>query len=207
MTPGSSQSQPTGQPAWRIKTLQPKGYISVRTQFNNVCTFYEMCVAICTLNISYTNPWYTGLYIVCTCLYDSKRVYKCIYMYIHVWRLWTMYIHVYTSECTYHVRTMYRRVYTFAEMYKLVHTCIHILRNVYTMYVSGRTIASYIRCTYMVQTYLYTFMLGGQGSRCRIQIEPGGPGLRNSWGLIADLSGPNSISNWLAWFLLQKLLV
>ncbi len=123
MTPCSSQSQPTGQPAWQIKKLQPKGYISVRTQFNDVCTFYEMYVADCTLNISYTNPWYTGLYIVCTCLYDSKRVYKCIYMYIH---LWTMYIHVYTSECTYHVRTMYRRVYTFAEMFKHVHTWIYI---------------------------------------------------------------------------------
>ncbi len=64
MTPdGSSQFQPAGQPAWRIKKLHPKGYISVRTQFNSVCpkfngvcTFYKMCVAFCTLNISYTNP-------------------------------------------------------------------------------------------------------------------------------------------------------
>jgi hypothetical protein len=122
-----------------------------------------MYVAICTLNISYTNPWYTGLYIVCTCLYDSKRVYKCIYMYIHVW---TMCIHVYTSECTYHVLTMYRRVYTFAEMYKHVHACIYISRNVYTMYVCGRTIVLYIHGTDMVQTCLYTFMPGGQDSRC-----------------------------------------
>ncbi len=36
--------------------LQPKGYISVRTQFNNVCTFYEMYVAICTQSISDINP-------------------------------------------------------------------------------------------------------------------------------------------------------
>ena len=27
----------------------------VCTQFNNVCTIHEMYVAICTLNISYTN--------------------------------------------------------------------------------------------------------------------------------------------------------
>jgi hypothetical protein len=32
-------------------------------------------------------PAYTALYMVCTCLYDSKRVYTCIYMYIHVWTM------------------------------------------------------------------------------------------------------------------------
>ena len=59
------------------------------------------------------STWYTGLYIECTCLHDSKLVYNSMNMYIHVW---TMYIHVYTSECTYHVRTMYIHVYTFQDM-------------------------------------------------------------------------------------------
>ncbi len=63
-TPGSSQSQPTGQPAGQIKKLQPKGYNSVSTHFNYVCTFHEMYVAICTLNISYTNPACVGWYLV-----------------------------------------------------------------------------------------------------------------------------------------------
>ncbi len=54
MTPGSSQPQPTGQPAGRIKKQHPKGHINVRTRFNNVCTFHEMYVAICTLNMGYT---------------------------------------------------------------------------------------------------------------------------------------------------------
>jgi hypothetical protein len=31
VTPGSSQSQPAGQPAWQIKKLDPKGYIKVLT--------------------------------------------------------------------------------------------------------------------------------------------------------------------------------
>ena len=58
----------------------------VRTQFNDVCTVHEiiMYVAICTRNINYTKLAYTGLYIVCTCLYDSKRVCTCLYMCIHV---------------------------------------------------------------------------------------------------------------------------
>jgi hypothetical protein len=34
------------------------------------------------------------------------------------------------------------------------------------MSVSCCTIALYIHCTYMVQTCLYTFMPGGQDSRC-----------------------------------------
>ncbi len=77
----------------------------------------------------------TGLYIVCTCLYDSKRVYTCIYMYIHNW---TMYINVHTSECTYHAHTMFKRVYTFAEIYKHVHACLYI--HVYTFW------EMYIQC-------------------------------------------------------------
>ncbi len=36
---------------------------------------------------------------------------------------------------------------------------------VYTMSVSRCTLALYIHCTYMVQTYLYTFMPGGQDFR------------------------------------------
>ncbi len=35
------------------------------------------------------------------------------------------------------------------------------------MYVRGRTTALYIHGTYMIQTCLYTFMPGGQDSRCR----------------------------------------
>ena len=80
------QPVPAYRPASRTnQKAAAKGiYSSVRTQFNHVCTFHEMYVAICTLNISYTKLAYTGLYIECTCLYDSKRVYLCIYMYIHV---------------------------------------------------------------------------------------------------------------------------
>ena len=75
MTPGSSQSQPAGQPDWRIKKLHPKGYINVRTCFNNVCTFHEMYVAICTLNMSYTTLHIQG----CT-------------LYVHVYMIQNMYI-------------------------------------------------------------------------------------------------------------------
>ena len=110
----------------------------------------------------------TSMYMICTCLYKSKRVYICIYMYIYVW---TMYIHVYTSECTYHVRTMYIRVCTFAEMYIRVCTCLWFSLLVYTMSVSCCTIALYIHCTYMVQTCLYTFMPGGQDSRCSLSLS------------------------------------
>jgi hypothetical protein len=39
--------------------LQPKGYISVHTQFNNVCTFYEMYVGM-----SWPNGQGIGLAIV-----------------------------------------------------------------------------------------------------------------------------------------------
>ncbi len=85
-------------------------------------------------------------------------------MYMHVW---TMYIHVYTFHCTYYVRTVYRRVYTFSELFKHVHTCLYISRNVHTCLNRVRTIALSKGVTYMVQTCLYTFMPGGQGSRCR----------------------------------------
>ena len=170
MTPGSIQSQPTGQPAWWIKKLQPKGYMytqfnSVRTLFNGVCTFYKMYVAFCTFDIRYKNPWYTGFYIVRTRLYDRKRVHKCINRYIHVW---TMYVHVHTTTCMYHVHTMYIHVYTFTEMYIHWHvcTCLCFSIIVYTMSVSRCTLALSKHCTYMVQTCLYTFMPGGQDSRC-----------------------------------------
>ncbi len=135
---------------------------SVCTRFNGVCTFYKMYVAFCTFNIRYTNPWYTGLYIVRTRLYDWKRVHKCIYMYIHVW---TMYIPVHTTTCTYHVHTMYIHVYTFTEMYIHICTCLCLSIIVYTMSVSRCTLALSIHCTYMIQTCLYTFMPGGQDSR------------------------------------------
>ncbi len=43
--------------------LQLKGYNSVSTQFNNVCTIHEMYIAICTQNTSYTkNLEHTWLY-------------------------------------------------------------------------------------------------------------------------------------------------
>ncbi len=146
-------------PAWRIKKLQPKGYIIVRTQFNNVCTFHELYVNICTRNpgIYYTNLSCTGLYIVCTCLYDSKHVYTCIYMYRHVW---TMYIHVYSSWCTswYHVCTMYIHLKKCINMYIHVHE--YVFMSVPCMY-SVHTIALYVHGTYMVLTCLYTFMPGG----------------------------------------------
>ena len=136
------------------KAAAKRMYISVRTQFNDVCTVHEMYVAICTRNISCTKLAYTGLYIVCTCSYDSKRVYTCLYWYIHVWTMyihvWTMYIHVYTFHCTYHVRTVYRRVYTFSELYKHVHTCLYIFQNVHTCLNRVRTIALSKGVTYKV---------------------------------------------------------
>jgi hypothetical protein len=46
------QSDPAYRPASRAnKKAGPKGYISVCTLFNNVCTLYVMYVAICTQNI------------------------------------------------------------------------------------------------------------------------------------------------------------
>ncbi len=160
MMPGSSQPQlPTGQPAGQIKKLQQKGYISVRTLFNNICTIHEMYVAICTQNISYTNLAYTCLYIVCTCLFDSKRVCKCINMYMHVW---TMYLHVYSPECTYHVRTMYIHVHNCTYH---VHTCIYISWYVRASWCLGMvrtvTVALSEDHTYMVQTCMYMFIPGG----------------------------------------------
>ncbi len=79
------QPVPAYRPACQAnKKAAAKGYISVCTQFNNVCTFHELYVDICTGNIYYTNLSFTGMYIVCTCLYDSKHVYTCIYMYRYV---------------------------------------------------------------------------------------------------------------------------
>jgi hypothetical protein len=142
-----------------------------------ICTICKICkrhfqyaeyapptlLMFCTFNIRYTNPWQPGLYIVRTRLYDWKRVHKCINMYIHVW---TMYVHVHTTTCTYHVHTMYIHVYTFTEMYIHVCTCLCFSIIVYTMSVSRCTLALSKHCTYMVQTCLYTFMPGGQDSRC-----------------------------------------
>jgi hypothetical protein len=49
------QPDPAYRPASRaIKKAGPKGYISVRTLFNNICTLHEMYVAICTQHISCT---------------------------------------------------------------------------------------------------------------------------------------------------------
>ena len=111
-------------------------------------------------NTQYTSS--TDLYIVCTCLYNSKHVQNCMNMYVHVW---TMYIHVYTSECTYHVRTMYIRVCTFAEMYIRVCTCLWFSLLVYTMSVSRCQQALYIGCIYIRETCMYTFIPCGQDSR------------------------------------------
>ncbi len=49
-----------------------------------------------------------------------------------------------------------------------IHVCTYLCFSiiVYTMSVSRCTLALYIHCTYMVQTCLYTFMPGGQDSRC-----------------------------------------
>jgi hypothetical protein len=58
-----------------IKKLDPKGYINVRTRFSNVCTFHEMYVALCTLNMSYT----THNTQVCT-------------LYVHVYMIQNAYI-------------------------------------------------------------------------------------------------------------------
>ncbi len=82
MTPSSSQSLHTDQPAGQIKKLKPIGCISVHTQFNDVCTFQVMYIAICTRYISCTN-----LYVqVCT-------------WYVHVYEIQNLFILVYT--CTY----------------------------------------------------------------------------------------------------------
>ncbi len=69
------QPDPAYRPASRAnKKAGLKGYISVRTLFNNVCTLYEMYVAICTKNISFT---YLDIHVckqeignrhVCTCM-------------------------------------------------------------------------------------------------------------------------------------------
>jgi hypothetical protein len=54
-----TRQQPDSDPAYRQasranKKAGPKGYISVHTLFNNVCTLYVIYVAICTQNISCT---------------------------------------------------------------------------------------------------------------------------------------------------------
>ncbi len=144
MTPGSSQTLPTGQPAGQIKKLHLRGYISVRTTFSSVCTFDKLYVTICTLNISCSyfdihackhklgnRHVCTCLYIVCTCLHKLKHICTCINMYIQVW---TMYKHVYTSKCIY----MYIPcIYMFIDF----HNCIHMyIQFIKCMYMSERCI-------------------------------------------------------------------
>ena len=130
MTPGSSQPQPTGQPAGRIKIAASKRIYP--------CTYpVQQCLYISwnVCSLLYTehelhNTQYTGLYIVCTCLYDSKCVCTCINMYIHVW---TMYVHVCSPECTYHVHTLYIHVYDFASLYvPCTYMYIHFMTCTYT---------------------------------------------------------------------------
>ncbi len=49
------QPDPAYRPASRANIkAEPKGYISVRTLFIDVCTFHEIYVAICTQNIRFT---------------------------------------------------------------------------------------------------------------------------------------------------------
>jgi hypothetical protein len=84
MTPGSSQSQPTGQQTWQIKKLHPvctrfsnvrTRLSSVRTLFSNVCTFHEIYEASCALNMSSITinlHVCTRLYTVLTCLNNPK---------------------------------------------------------------------------------------------------------------------------------------
>ncbi len=128
MTPGSSQTLPTGQPAGHINELNLKGYISVHTPFNYVCTFHEMHVAICTQHISCTyldihvckqeignRHVCTHVCMVSTCLCKSKQVNTCINMCTHVR---TMYIHVYILISMYmYVPCTYMFIYIQNSMY------------------------------------------------------------------------------------------
>ncbi len=121
------QPDPAYRPA--IKKLNLKGYISVHTPFNNVCTFPEMNVAIFTQHISCTyldkhvckeeignKHACTLMYMVCTCEYKLKHLYTCINMHVHFFVLTC----TYTSEgCTY--------------INICVHTLIHTHAHVYTM--------------------------------------------------------------------------
>jgi hypothetical protein len=50
------QPVPAYRPASLANQAAEKKNIGVRTQFNNVSTFYKMYVAFCTVNVSYTNP-------------------------------------------------------------------------------------------------------------------------------------------------------
>ncbi len=76
-------------------------------------------------------PACTSLYMVCTCLWNSKLVHKCTNVYIHVW---TMYIHVYTGifmnayiQCTYMFINIPKCMYVFIHF-----ECSYISRNVWT---------------------------------------------------------------------------
>ena len=75
------QPGPAYRPASRAnQKAEPKGYISICTPFNNVCTFHEMYVALCTQNISCT---YLDIQ-VCKQEIGNRHVCTCMYMYVHV---------------------------------------------------------------------------------------------------------------------------
>ena len=70
----------------------------------------------------------TSLYMVCTCLWNSKLVYNCINVYIHVW---TMYIHVYTwifmnvyIPCTYMFINIPKCMYVFINFKKCMNMSV-----------------------------------------------------------------------------------
>ncbi len=120
------------------KKTEPNRYISVHTLFNNVCTFHEIYVAICTQHISCIyldihvckqeigkRHWCTCMYMVCKWLHKSKNVYTYINMYMHVW---TMYLQVYTSKCMYmSIPCTYMFIYFQNCMYK----SINFTKNMY----------------------------------------------------------------------------
>ena len=134
-----------------ISHLVHTGYVNVQQ-----CLYisWNVCSLLYTEHELH-NTQYTGLYIVCTCLYDSKRVCTCINMYIHVW---TMYVHV-CPECTYYVHTNMSMILHYCTYH--VHTCIYISWYVHTRLSVVCTIALSEECTYMVQTCMYMFIPGG----------------------------------------------
>ena len=114
------QPAPACRPASRAnQKLHPKGYINVRTRFSSVCTFHEMYVAICTLNIACINMYIhvctlyvhvctmQNMYVnVLTCTYMSE---PCTYMFVafivHTMYIPCTYMFMIFHFCTYHVYT------------------------------------------------------------------------------------------------------
>ncbi len=76
---------------------------------------------------------------------------RCTYMFIHTRYVPCTYMYIHFKTCLCHVCT-----------------CLCFSTIVCTMSVNWRTIALYIHCTYMVQICMYTFMPGGQDSRCLV---------------------------------------